>query len=196
MIEIDLQSDGKYSLNMMGKKIDTENKSLQNHFLLTPMSVKSLLKIISHLQYYRGIKNKKRKEIPHFQEHICSAGDENSEIIQYRAKNCSKVLPSNTSNASSYSACKNCKKLNKKPKESKSECDLQMTDDSNTHHEHTTQNDEIMLEQSDHNDLSTILKTIFPECSLKMQTFLMNQKLALERNPNGRRWSQEMLGCV
>ena len=66
-----------------------------------------------------------------------------------------------------------------------------MTDDSNTHHEHTTQNDEIMLEQSDHNDLSTILKTIFPECSLKMQTFLMNQKLALERNPNGRRWSKE-----
>ena len=46
-----------------------------------------------------------------------------------------------------------------------------MTDDSNTHHEHTTQNDEIMLEQSDHNDLSTILKTIFPECSLKCKHF-------------------------
>ena len=81
------------------------------------------------------------------------------------------------------------KKLNKKPKESKSDCNVQMTDDSNKHHEYTKKNDEIMLEQSKHNYLSTILKTIFPECSLKMQTFLMNQKMALERNPNGRRWS-------
>ena len=87
---------------------------------------------------------------------ICSAGDENSEIIQYRAKNCSKVLPFNASNASSYLACKNCKKLNEKPEESKSECNMQMTDDSSTHHEHTMKNDEIMLQQSDHNDLSTI----------------------------------------
>lgn len=50
-----------------------------------------------------------------------------------------------------------------------------------------------MLQQSDHDDLSTILRTIFPECSLKMQTFLMNQKMALERNPNGRRWSKEIV---
>lgn len=155
--------------------------------------MKSLLKIIAHLQYCRGVNTIKRKELHHFQEHICSVGDENSEIIQYRAKNCSKVLPFNTSNASSYSACKNCKKLNMKPKVSKSECDVQKTDDNNTYNEHTTKNDEIMLQQSDHDDLSTILRTIFPECSLKMQTFLMNQKMALERNPNGRRWSKEIV---
>ena len=32
MIEINLQSEGKYSLHMIGKKIDTENIGLQNHF--------------------------------------------------------------------------------------------------------------------------------------------------------------------
>ena len=123
MIEIDLQSDGKYSLHMMGKKVDTENIGLQNHFLLTSRSVKSLLKIIAHLQYCRGMNTIEREELPHFQEHICSAGDDNSEIIQYRAKNCSKVLPFNASNASSYSACKNCKKIEQ---ETKRECFVQI----------------------------------------------------------------------
>ena len=90
MIEIDLPSDGKYSLYMMGKKIDTENKGLQNHFLLTPMSVKSLLKVISDLQYYRGMKTIKRKVLPYFQKHICSAGDENSKLFNIRPKTAPK----------------------------------------------------------------------------------------------------------
>lgn len=36
--------------------------------------------------------------------------------------------------------------------------------------------DEVTLQKTEHEDLNEILKTIFPECSLKMQTFLMNQK--------------------
>lgn len=46
MIEIELQLDGKYSLYMMGEKIDTENIGLQNSFLLTSQSVK-VCKIIT-----------------------------------------------------------------------------------------------------------------------------------------------------
>lgn len=55
MIETDLQSDGKYSLYMIEKKYDTENIGLQNYFLLTSHNVKSLLKIIAHLKYCRGM---------------------------------------------------------------------------------------------------------------------------------------------
>ena len=46
MIEIELQLDGKYSLYMMGEKIDTENIGLKNYFLLTSQSVK-VCKIIT-----------------------------------------------------------------------------------------------------------------------------------------------------
>lgn len=45
-------------------------------------------------------------------------------------------------------------------------------------------NDEVTLQKSDLEYLNEIFKNIFPECSLKMQTFLMSQKMALERNPN------------
>ena len=71
MIEINLQSDGKYFPNMMRTKIDTENMSLQNHFLLTSQSVKSLLKIIAHIQYCRGMNSIEREELPYFQEPGC-----------------------------------------------------------------------------------------------------------------------------
>jgi hypothetical protein len=38
--------------------------------------------------------------------------------------------------------------------------------------------DEVVLGESDHKDLSKILQTIFPEYSVKMQSFLMSQKMA------------------
>ena len=59
--------------------------------------------------------------------------------------------------------------------------------DNNTH------DNEVILAESDHNDLSDILTKIFPDCSMKMQTFLLRHKMALERNPNGRRWNKEII---
>lgn len=64
-----------------------------------------------------------------------------------------------------------------KPKLNKSECDVQNTVVENRQNEPCiAKNDEVTLPKSDHEDLSEILKIIFPECSLKMQTFLMSQK--------------------
>lgn len=79
-----------------------------------------------------------------------------------------------------------------KQKMNKSECAKQNTDDESRQNEPIAKN-EIILQKTDHEDLSEILKTIFAECSLKMQTFLMRQKMALERYPNGRRWSKEIV---
>ena len=35
--------------------------------------------------------------------------------------------------------------------------------------------DDVVSGESDHKDLSKIVQTIFPECSVKMQSFLMSQ---------------------
>ena len=54
-------------------------------------------------------------------------------------------------------------------------CDINEEDNNDTSSTSFSDND-VMLGESDHNDLSEILKTIFPECPFKMQTFLMSQK--------------------
>lgn len=114
--------------------------------------------------------------MPHFQEHICNVGDENNEVIKFRAKNCSKVLPFKTSNAA-VSVCQFWKEVKIKPKLNKSEWDVQNTDVENRQNEPCiAKNDEVTLQKSDHEYLSEIFKIIFPECSLKLQTFLMSQK--------------------
>jgi hypothetical protein len=120
-------------------------------------------------------------------------GDENNESIQFRAKNCSQVLPFHTSQTA-VSVCRYCKKLTINPKPKKSEIVGHTKIHENECSELDIKNDdEVLLQKKDHDDMSDILKTIFPDCSLKMQTFLMSQKMALERNPNGRRWSKDII---
>lgn len=97
--------------------------------------------------------------------------DENNEVIKFRAKNCSKVLPFKTSNAA-VSVCQLCKKLKIKPKLNKSECDVQNTDVENRQNEPCiAKNDEVTLQKSDHEDLSEILKIIFLNVRWKCKHF-------------------------
>lgn len=160
MIEIDLQSDRNYSLLVMGKKIKLENIGLQSHNSLNTQSVKSLFKIITQIQYCKGVSTVE-KNLPHFHEHICHVGDDNNEVLKFRAKNCSKVLPFKTSNAA-VSVCQFCKKMKIKPKLNKSECDVQNTDDESGRNEPCiAKTYEVILQKTDHEDLSEILKTIF-----------------------------------
>lgn len=85
-------------------------------------SIKSFFKIIRQIQYCERV-NTVEKNLPHFQENICNVGDEINEVIKFKAKNCSKVLPFKTSKAA-VSVCQFCKKLKIKPKLNKSECKI------------------------------------------------------------------------
>jgi hypothetical protein len=42
--------------------------------------------------------------------------------------------------------------------------------------ESNDENENVTLRENDHTDLSDILKTVFPECNLKISTFLCSQK--------------------
>lgn len=77
-----------------GGKIMPENKGLQSHNSFNTQSVKSLFKIIGKFSMTKGWAQ--WKTLPHFQEHICNTGDEKNEVIKFKAKNCSKVLPFKT----------------------------------------------------------------------------------------------------
>ena len=76
-------------------------------------------------------------------------------------------MPFKTSNVAS-GTCLFCKKLKDHAKTDEGDvCNLKEED-----------SDEVVLGESDHKDLSKILQTIFPEYSVKMQSFLMSQKMA------------------
>jgi hypothetical protein len=50
----------------------------------------------------------------------------------------------------------------------------------------------VTLNESDHTDLSVILNQVFPECQPNMTKKFKSQKMALERNPHGRRWDKDI----
>ena len=192
MIEIQLESDGGISLLVMGKKIGLEKIGLQEKFSMTINSVESLFKLIKQLRYCSGV-NSVEQDLPHFEEQVCLVGDENSEQIRFRAKTCCKVLPFKNSNAASL-CCGNCKKLKTKIQTREQKCDIDEKNNNGINlNDNNTHENEVILGETDHNDLSDILTKIFPDCSMKMQTFLLSQKMALERNPNGRRWNKEII---
>ena len=174
MIEIHLQLDSHYSLHVMGKEINLEKIGIQNNYSMTSESIKLLFEIIAQLRYCFGVTTLSKHNLPYFEEHVCIGGDENSGKIYYRSKTCAKVLSFKNSNSAS-SCCINCKKLKTRILLKEPICDINEEDNNDTSSTSFSDND-VMLGKSDHNDLSEILKTIFPECPFKMQTFLMSQK--------------------
>ena len=191
MIEIHLQLDSHYSLHVMGKEINLDKIGIQKNYSMTSESIKLLFEIIAQLRYCFGVNTLSEHNLPYFEEHVCIDGDENSEQIHYRSKTCAKVLPFKNSNIAS-SCCINCKKLKTRISLKEPKCDINEEDNNDSSSISLSDND-VMLGKSDHNDLSEILKTIFPEYPLKMQTFLMSQKMALERNRFGLWWSEDII---
>ena len=41
--------------------------------------------------------------------------------------------------------------------------------------------------------MTEILNKVFPNCGVKISTFLESQKMALDRHPNGRRWDKGII---
>ncbi|KAJ8321537.1 hypothetical protein KUTeg_000913 [Tegillarca granosa] len=118
------------------------------------------------------LKRKSQVQMMKIQRRIC-----------YRSKSCSKILPFMNSNRSSKK-CSECKKLDKAALHCTSE------DYSNINLENDTT---VILNPNDHNDISMIFADIFPNCSDKMKTFLMSQKMAIEQHPKGRRWHKDVI---
>ena len=54
-------------------------------------------------------------------------------------------------------------------------------------------NNTVVLEETDHNDMTEILNKVFPNCGVKISTFLKSQKMALDRHPNGRWWDKGII---
>ncbi|CAG2187264.1 unnamed protein product [Mytilus edulis] len=120
---------------------------------------------------------------------------------------CTSILPFKTSNTVSF-ICSYCKKLERPPKlkpENNVKSDQDCANEPNSldinsnecilnkNSTHENKENSITLCESDNNDMSTILNNIFPDCSDKMKTFLISQKMALERHPNGRRWNRDIV---
>ncbi|CAG2187268.1 unnamed protein product [Mytilus edulis] len=120
---------------------------------------------------------------------------------------CTSILPFKTSNTVSF-ICSYCKKLERPPKmkpENNVKSDQDCANEPNSldvnsnecilnkNSTHDNEENSITLCESDNNDMSTILNNIFPDCSDKMKTFLISQKMALERHPNGRRWNRDIV---
>jgi hypothetical protein len=51
----------------------------------------------------------------------------------------------------------------------------------------------VILNESDHADMSIILEKNFPDCSVNMKSFLNAQRMALQRHPFGRRWKKDII---
>ena len=160
---------------LWGTKINLDEIGIQKKYSMTSESIKLLFEIIAQLRYCFGVTTLSEHNLPYFEEHVCIGGDENSEKIHYRSKTCAKVLSFKNSNISS-SCCIKCKKLKTKIMLKEPKCDINEGDNNDSSSISLSDND-VMLGKSDHNDLSEILKTIFSECPLKMQTFVMSQKL-------------------
>lgn len=183
LIEIELKVTGELSVSIMGTILDLENIGVKRHLKsITTDSIKTIFEFVNNFRFCNGVKNVENINSPSYEENVCQQGNENSMEVRFRSKTCQKVLPFTTSNVVS-SVCKNCKKLKVKPVKSVNITETELSEKEN----------EITLCESNNEDMTEILNRIFPECPVKMRTFLLNQKMALERNPHGRRWDKDVI---
>ncbi|XP_071174117.1 uncharacterized protein [Mytilus edulis] len=204
LIEIILKNDKSWKLLFRGKTIKPESLGINAVY-----TIATVFDIVRQLNYCRGVQkiDESKKKMTNFKEHVSKAGDENSNDIFFGSGSCTSILPFKTSNTVSF-ICSYCKKLERPPKlkpENNVKSDQDCANEPNSldvnsnecilnkNSTHDNEENSITLCESDNNDMSTILNNIFPDCSDKMKTFLISQKMALERHPNGRRWNRDIV---
>ncbi|CAG2206495.1 unnamed protein product [Mytilus edulis] len=196
LTEAQLKLDQTWTLMVMGKKIDPVSLGVDKTFNLP-----SCFEIIRQLRYCNGVEevDESMQNKDFLKEHVSKLFDENSEQIRYRSKLCQKVLPFKKSHKASAS-CVHCKCLEKAvivknfqlEETTKKPLNENLNSTNATCIRSNTDQD-VILSTEDNNDMSEILTKIFPECSDKMKLFLMSQKMAIERNPHGRRWNRDIV---
>ena len=131
---------------------------------------------VRRLRYCDGVTDGDYKTtLKYIREQVTKVG-EYTNRMRCRAKTCATILSFTAINLTCYNCNMICK-----PSQSLLES------------ESNDENENVTLSENDHTDLSDILKTVFPECNLKISTFLCSQKMALERDPHGRRWSKDII---
>lgn len=183
LCEIKLNSDQTWNFFIMGRVIYPENVSIDDKY-----STHSVFEIVRQFRYCEGIGgvdlSDTAKEQSYFQECVTRSGNENFEIIRYRSKNCKKLLPFKNSKSVSKT-CGQCKKLERHT--------VNLTETNIENDDNSSGETILTLNEDDNNDLATIFQNVFPQCTEKMKCFLMSQKTAMERHPNGRRWDRDII---
>jgi len=171
--------EGRWEVIVNGKNIDFLALNLDNKFDLKRKSVDLICDTVQKLKYCDGVPDDNYEvDITIFRENVSKAGNENSHWVRYKATNCKHVLLftaySNTCTMCNRIICANRKKTS--------------NDDAIE-----IKNNTVVLEETDHNDMTEILNKVFPNCGVKISTFLKSQKMALDRHPNGRRWDRGII---
>ncbi|CAG2216361.1 unnamed protein product [Mytilus edulis] len=199
MIEIKFESNGQWFIIAQGKTIKFDEISIENNSYLN-MSNHSVFETVRQLNFCSGFPavdgSHIQPDVSVYKEHVSIFGDENSETIRLRSKSCKIVLPFKTSNVASH-LCYFCKKSKCSPEKEKensncTELPLEKKSKINENKDNEV-SEEVTLNEGDNGDMTEIFNKIFPDCSVKMQTFLLSQKMALERHPFGRRWNKEII---
>ena len=172
LCEIKLFSDQTWNFSLMGQIINPESVNVDEKY-----TINSVFDTIRNFRYCEGVGEVSETSHSYFQECV-------KETIRYRSRECHKLLPFKLSKKQSK-ICGHCKKLVKH----------RSVDATGTKIESDGggESQTITLNEEDHKDLSVIFQNIFPQCDEKMKTFLLSQKQAMERHPNGRRWDRDII---
>lgn len=183
-------SKGRWSLWMNEKEVSLQNIGIRNDFTFSQSNIEMVLNTVKILKFCNGFDSNElqsQDDSLFYKEHMSLAGDENSLTIRIRAHKCLGIVP----NKSLKLICQKCKYYLKRS--NKNNKDSSITGNFFEKEPAPDQNNQIILEENDHEDLSDIFHKLFPECNAKMSEFLMSQKMALERNKHGRRWNKDIV---
>ena len=159
MIEINIFSEGIWTLNFMGKIIDLNNLGIGTSFDFQRKTLDLIVDTVKRLRYCDGVTDGDYKTtLKYFREQVTKVG-EYTNRMRCRAKNCATILSFTAINLTCYNCNMICK-----------------WSQSLLESESNDENENVTLSENDHTDLSDILKTVFPECNLKISTFLCSQK--------------------
>jgi hypothetical protein len=169
MTEIKLLKEGRWEVIVNGKNIDFLALILNNKFDLKRKSVDLICDTVQKLKYCDGVPDDNYEvDITILRENVSKAGNENSHWVRYKAINCKHVLLF----AAYSNTCTMCNRIicaNRKKKPSNDDA-IEIN------------NNTVVLEETDHNDMAEILNKVFPNCGVKISTFLKSKKMLFSRS--------------
>lgn len=193
-------ADTKWELEIRGQTISLEQYGINNYYGGTQVSLNALLETVNTIKLCRGIPEanleKKFNDINHsrkfIRENESIIGDENSTQVRIRSLKCLQIT--GLHKLSEDSCCRRCQVdliiRNTKPTNK-----LKVTDEP-APKEATNQSfeDEIELDEEDHNSLLNLLEEMLPGASDSMKTLLLDQRAALKaKDKRCRRWSSSVI---
>ena len=159
-----------------------------------------MLQIVRQMKYCRTVP----ENLAYLKNFISKVGYEISSEVCFRSNSCTQILPFKTANIIS-DTCLYCKKLQKSNKsETENTCIVDITkQDIQSIQQVTVSNslsekalpdeNDVTLCETDDNDMSIILNTIFPDCPDKMKTFLFSHLRGIQMGVGG---TETLSACV